>query len=127
MHDIRKNEIISLKVICTNTPIPKWRFRKNFERFWWDEILKKINQMEDVKISILPNNDAKRLILEKKWPINKWTKYLFFVLNKFINCSKYIWILSEFSYIFENTVLKKKSQIITVKLLIPSSENSWIG
>ena len=46
--------------------------------------------MEDVKISILPNNDAKRLILEKKWPINKWTKYLFFVLNKFINCSKYI-------------------------------------
>ena len=32
------------------------------------------------------NNHAKTLLANcKKCPINKWTKYLFFVLNEFVN------------------------------------------
>ena len=47
-------------------------------------------------------------------------KNLFFVLNKFVNFFVYIWIFSEFYYIFEKTVFATKFKAITVVLLVPS-------
>ena len=55
--------------------------------------------------SILHNNNTKRYkqIEKNNYPRNKHKKYFFVVLNKFVNFSKYIWIFSGFSYIFENS------------------------
>ena len=49
--------------------------------------------------------------------INKQVKCLLFVLNKFIAFSEYIWILLEFSYIFEDIFFKKYNGETTCVLL----------
>ena len=43
--------------------------------------------------------------------MNKHINYLFFILNKFIHVSQYVWTFSEFSDIFGNNVFDQKYQV----------------
>ena len=44
----------------------------------------------------------------------------FFILNKFIDILKSIWIFSIFVYVFKDTIFEKKIKIITIKRLVQS-------
>ena len=50
----------------------------------------------------------------------------FFISNESIDFSESIWIFSIFFYVFQNTVLWKKNETITVQLLVQSPD-IWYG
>ena len=53
----------------------------------------------------------KKLSNRKNCPINKQMKYLFFVLNEFVNFDQHIRIFLEFSCIYERNISEENSTL----------------